>query len=119
MRMFMYTSCGWFFNDISGIKTHQILAYAQRAIEHTAFVSGIDLGTGFMEELKKSVGNTKALPTGYDVMQKCVLPLHRDAKDIAAFAALRDAGFHYYSFRVERDDHTHSSGSCDKRTGHI
>lgn len=119
MRMFMYTSCGWFFNDISGIETRQILAYAQRAIEHTASVSGIDLGTGFMEELKKSVGNTKALPTGYDVMQKCVLPLHRDAKDIAAFAALRDAGSHYYSFRVERDDHTHSSGDIDLRVGEI
>jgi hypothetical protein len=29
---FMFTSCGWFFNDISGMETTQILQYANRAI---------------------------------------------------------------------------------------
>lgn len=32
--MFMYTSCGWFFSDISGIETIQDLLYAQRAYEY-------------------------------------------------------------------------------------
>jgi alpha-amylase/alpha-mannosidase (GH57 family) len=31
--MLMYTSCGWFFNDISGIETEQILLYAGKAIQ--------------------------------------------------------------------------------------
>jgi len=31
--LLMYTSCGWFFNDISGIETLQILKYAGRAID--------------------------------------------------------------------------------------
>lgn len=31
--MLMYTSCGWFFNDISGIETEQILRYASFALE--------------------------------------------------------------------------------------
>jgi hypothetical protein len=29
----MYTSCGWFFDDISGIETVQIIAYAARVIQ--------------------------------------------------------------------------------------
>ena len=33
MLLLMYTSCGWFFNDISGIETIQVLKYAARAID--------------------------------------------------------------------------------------
>ena len=29
----MYTSCGWFFDDISGIETVQIIAYAGRVLQ--------------------------------------------------------------------------------------
>src|SRR6202789_2015691 len=29
----MYTSCGWFFDDISGIETVQVIAYAARALQ--------------------------------------------------------------------------------------
>lgn len=31
--MLMYTSCGWFFDEISGIETLQVMAYAARALE--------------------------------------------------------------------------------------
>ena len=31
--MSMYTSCGWFFNDVAGIETVQILRYASRSID--------------------------------------------------------------------------------------
>ena len=38
--MLMYTSCGWFFNDISGIETVQVLHYAGRVIQLAERVSG-------------------------------------------------------------------------------
>ena len=38
--MLMYTSCGWFFNDISGIETVQVLAYAARTIQLAEAVGG-------------------------------------------------------------------------------
>ena len=38
--MLMYTSCGWFFNDISGIETEQILLYAGKAIQLAEEISG-------------------------------------------------------------------------------
>ena len=31
--MLMYTSCGWFFDDISGIETVQVIQYAGRALQ--------------------------------------------------------------------------------------
>ena len=31
--MLMYTSCGWFFNDLAGLETVQILRYAARAMD--------------------------------------------------------------------------------------
>ncbi len=32
----MYTSCGWFFDDIAGIETVQIIAYAARVLQLAA-----------------------------------------------------------------------------------
>jgi hypothetical protein len=31
--LLMYTSCGWFFNDLAGIETVQVLRYAARAVD--------------------------------------------------------------------------------------
>ena len=38
----MYTSCGWFFDDIAGIETVQIIAYAARVLQLTVFLFGAD-----------------------------------------------------------------------------
>jgi alpha-amylase/alpha-mannosidase (GH57 family) len=42
----MYTSCGWFFDEISGIETVQIIAYACRVIELATLLFGAQLVTG-------------------------------------------------------------------------
>ncbi|MFW5710037.1 MAG: DUF3536 domain-containing protein [Bacteroidota bacterium] len=55
--MLMYTSCGWFFDDISGIETVQILLYAARAIQLARDVAGAQLENNFKEILKKAVSN--------------------------------------------------------------
>jgi alpha-amylase/alpha-mannosidase (GH57 family) len=44
--MFMYTSCGWFFDEISRPEGTQILRYAARAIELAGEVTGIALESG-------------------------------------------------------------------------
>lgn len=119
MRMFMYTSCGWFFNDISGIETRQILSYADRAVEYAEGLSGLKLRDEFAKDLKKSVGNTKELPTGYDVLKKCVAPLHRTVRDIAASAALLSGEKNYYTFRIESQVRTYPSGDMELRVGNI
>ncbi len=49
--MLMYTSCGWFFDEISGIETTQVLQYAARAIQYAEEVFGSGLGKEFTDRL--------------------------------------------------------------------
>ena len=49
--MLMYTSCGWFFDEISGIETVQIIQYAGRAIQLTEKVFNENIENVFLEKL--------------------------------------------------------------------
>jgi hypothetical protein len=44
--MLMQTSCGWFFNDVSGIETIQVLQYAGRVVQLAGKLFGISLEDG-------------------------------------------------------------------------
>ncbi|MFH1416436.1 MAG: DUF3536 domain-containing protein [Elusimicrobiota bacterium] len=46
---YMFTSCGWFFGDLSRLEPVQNLSYALRAIELMRRLWGIDLEKGFSE----------------------------------------------------------------------
>jgi alpha-amylase/alpha-mannosidase (GH57 family) len=62
----MFTSCGWFFDDIAGIETIQILRYAARAIE----LAGADvprLEAGVLERLARAQSNDPGEGSGRDV----------------------------------------------------
>ncbi|MBK8554388.1 MAG: DUF3536 domain-containing protein [Lewinellaceae bacterium] len=47
----MFTSCGWFFDEISGLETNQILQYALRAMDYAQNVTGTSLHAGFTKRL--------------------------------------------------------------------
>ena len=49
--MLMYTSCGWFFDEVSGIETNQILQYANRAIYYARQTLGLELHDEFLAKL--------------------------------------------------------------------
>ena len=70
--MAMYTSCGWFFDEISGIETNQILQYALRAMEYCNEVSGKDYEDKFIRLLENAPSNVFA--TGAESFRKNVLP---------------------------------------------
>ena len=53
-----YTSCAWFFNDITGIETVQVLRYAARTIQLAHQTMGLDIEEGFNEQLEQVIGNT-------------------------------------------------------------
>lgn len=55
--MQMYTSCGWFFDEISGIETDQILQYANRAIHYAKQVAGAELHEEFVKKLETIPSN--------------------------------------------------------------
>ena len=60
--MLMYTSCGWFFDDISRIETVQVLGYAARAAQLAGEVSGKDVLGPFLKSLEEVPGNTEEVP---------------------------------------------------------
>ena len=69
--MLMYTSCGWFFDRLSGIETVQILLYASRAMQLCRVVDGTDLQSEFKDRLEAApcktlyASNGKALYESY------------------------------------------------------
>lgn len=60
--MLMYTSCGWFFDDISGIETVQVMRYAARALELYERLTGEALEPELRQRLGKAVGNHRDKP---------------------------------------------------------
>jgi alpha-amylase/alpha-mannosidase (GH57 family) len=67
MLLLMYTSCGWFFNDISGIETVQILKYAGRAIDLMNQLGLPSVRDRFLEILAEAKSNKVESGNGADI----------------------------------------------------
>ncbi|MEN9239149.1 MAG: DUF3536 domain-containing protein, partial [Thermostichales cyanobacterium SZTDM-1c_bins_54] len=70
----MFTSCGWFFEDLARPEGVQILRYAARAMELAAEVTGVSLEGAFQERLGAAPTNTPAYPSGAVVYRELVMP---------------------------------------------
>ena len=86
--MLMYTSCGWFFDDISGIETLQIMQYASRAIQLAKEVAGQDFEPGFRDILEKAPTNLKEFANGKQVYDTFVKSGSIDLNRVGAHLAL-------------------------------
>jgi alpha-amylase/alpha-mannosidase (GH57 family) len=67
MALFMFTSCGWFFDDVSGIEPAQVLKYAARAWDLVRPWADADLEKGLMEYLKQARSNDPVYGDGAGV----------------------------------------------------
>ena len=84
----MYTSCGWFFNDLAGLETVQVLRYAARAMDLLGEL-GEDPGEeAFLEVLAKGESNVAEEGDGGDVWRRHVEPARVDADRAVAHLAL-------------------------------
>jgi len=72
--MLMYTSCGWFFDDISGLEAVQILQYAARAIQLNKELSGEDLEPEFLDRLSLAKSNISKMKDGKNIYNLLVKP---------------------------------------------
>ena len=81
--LLMYTSCGWFFDEISGLETVQILQYACRALELHRRVGGADLELEFVKKLAQAPSNLKDLQNGAVVYERFVKPSAMPAPKVA------------------------------------
>ncbi|PYS68200.1 MAG: hypothetical protein DMF73_17380, partial [Acidobacteria bacterium] len=80
MLLLMYTSCGWFFNDISGIETIQILKYAARAIDLMGQLKLPPVREHFLEILSEAKSNRPEMGTGAAIYRRFVEPLNPNYK---------------------------------------
>lgn len=72
--MFMYTSCGWFFDEISGIETVQVLQYAARAMQLAREVSNMSLEDTYINLLERAPSNIPEFENGAQVYEVLVKP---------------------------------------------
>jgi len=108
--MLMYTSCGWFFNDISGIETVQVLHYAARAIQLAEKVSGQSLELEFLQRIASANSNLPQRGNARQIYELEVKPTRLDLRRVAAHyavASLFDNFAHddrVYCYRVQQND---------------
>jgi len=108
--MLMYTSCGWFFADISGIETVQILKYAARAMQIAEEFQEVDLETGFLEILSKAQSNIKKFGNGKDVYTRFVRPSVVSVKQVVSHWAISSL---FEEYEEETDVYCYKIKSID------
>ena len=116
----MYTSCGWFFDEISGIETVQIIAYAGRVLQLACELfgeAGAALEPRFLEILAKAKPNVADLTDGSDIYTRYVNGMRIGLEQVGAHYAISSVFRNYpeegelFCFDVHRDAHeTFTSG---------
>lgn len=72
----MYTSCGWFFDDLAGIETVQVISYAGRVLQLAEEVFGdpaLKLESGFLSRLEEAQSNGHESKSGADIYRSSTL----------------------------------------------
>ena len=75
--LLMFTSCGWFFSDIGGIETLQVLKYAARVMELMEQLGLASPRKQFLEILGEARSNVTEKGTGADIFRRAIDPLAR------------------------------------------
>ncbi len=106
----MYTSCGWFFDDVGGIEARQIIQYAGRVLQLSGELFGAGLEEQFLDLLEKAKSNDPEAGDGRKIYEDSVRP---------AMVSLERVGAHYgvsslftdgenasvYCYGVRRENH--------------
>jgi len=86
--MLMFTSCGWFFNEVSGIETIQVLQYAARALQLASDLGAPGLDDGFLSRLEKAQSNLAEHGNGAQIYERAVIPAMVDMQRVGAHHAV-------------------------------
>jgi len=88
--MLMYTSCGWFFDEISGIETVQVMMYAARVMQLTKDLFNLDLETQYLQILEGAPSNIPEFSNGAKIYNIFVKPAIVDFAKISAQNTMRE-----------------------------
>ncbi|MEG4445546.1 DUF3536 domain-containing protein [Microcoleus sp. AT9_B5] len=108
--LLMFTSCGWFFEEISRPEGVQILRYAARALELAGEVTGVQLEKDFVDRLALVPSNVDYFKTGAEVYRKLVVTAQISLRQVAAHYAISSLFAKYpreqrvYCYQAQQQD---------------
>ena len=103
--LLMYTSCGWFFAEISGLEPVQIMKYAARAMQLASGFTSKNLEEKFLNILAEAKSNIPEHGTSRDIFERFVKPSIVTPKQIASLWALSSL---YQDFEDEENVYCYS-----------
>lgn len=124
--MYMYTSCGWFFSEISGTEGVQILRHAARCVELYQNVCGENIEDRFLDMLGRAPSNIAEFKNGAGVYERFVRPSVVSFDRVAAHFAMMSIfeEMHeentVYAYTVQLKDFYHEThGNMTLAVGHV
>lgn len=93
--MLMFTSCGWFFDEVSGIETTQIMQYACRAMQLVSQIADANLEEEFLKRLSIAQSNIPGYGDAASVYRRFVIPSKTN---------LQRVGMHYAVSSIFEED---------------
>jgi alpha-amylase/alpha-mannosidase (GH57 family) len=108
--MLMFTSCGWFFDEISGIETVQVIQYAARALQLATELGSENFEPRFVEVLEKAKSNIPENQNGRVIYEKFVKPAIMTRETVGAHYAISSLFESYpedakiFSFTIKQED---------------
>jgi alpha-amylase/alpha-mannosidase (GH57 family) len=109
--LLMYTSCGWFFDELSGLETVQVIMYAGRALQLAQEVFRDGFEQRFLEQLREAPSNVPEYGNGENIYERWVKPAQVDLLKVAAHYAIsslfdrydRSSSIFCYNVDVQND----------------
>ncbi len=124
--MLMYTSCGWFFDELSGIETVQVIQYAGRAIQLYNDIFNADIEPQFLEQMERAKSNLTDHRDGRRIFEKFVKPAMVDLRKVAAHYAVSSLFEDYpeqatiFCYQTSRRDyHSAEAGKAKLAVGRV
>ena len=109
--MLMYTSCGWFFDELSGLETVQVIQYAGRAVRLAHEVGAQCVESRFMEKLAAAKSNIPEHADGKQIYEKWVKLTFVSIDQLAGHYAISSLFESFgertkiYCYNVQREDY--------------
>lgn len=124
--LLMFTSCGWFFEEISRPEGVQILRYAARAIELAGDVAGVQLEAEFRDRLQAAPSNVEEFVHGATLYDKLVTTAQVKFEQVAAHYAISSLFVSYseqekiYCYEATQLDYQRQQmGALSLAVGHL
>jgi alpha-amylase/alpha-mannosidase (GH57 family) len=108
--LLMYTSCGWFFDELSGIETVQVIHYAARALRLAEECTGKCFETEFIRHLSAAKSNLAEHGDGARIYENWVKPAYISMDRVAGHYAISSLFENYasqaqiYCYQVDRSE---------------